>query len=216
MLKILNTILPVIIRVIDNYALSYNALFHFTDMVHQRKTSRHNNMDNDRCLSCYSGNSVCLQHVWQKLDLGPLTPPRSPDHDGSCDYPALDDIINQYDDMEFFSDVLIPVKELFPDGPPSPNLHSGLIQDCMWSGNSGIENIEKKSSNSSAVDMYTTSQCVEPADVFPYPLAPTANSIKDKYLTETRLHSLGTETPSDSGMLLLSCQMQKFKVSLIF
>ena len=104
------------------------------------------------------------------------------------------------------------------------NLKSkALIQDCMWSvtvANSGgvtskavaavcgAQDLVGKarssqpSNNTSAtdaVDINVTTDCVDPMAVFPYPLndsrTKTVPSVAGDYD-----HSLGTETPSDSGL----------------
>ena len=161
-------------------------------MVHNRNsTNRHNSnkMDHiqtvgDKCnLFCNTGSTVCM-HVWSKFDLLPPTPPRSPVHDVSV--PGIEDI-ELYSDMEFFlreEDVLATMKTLFPEEPPpSPKLQA----DPMWSGSMGPREVAENKAKSQSCE-----NLVNPVEVFPYPL--TAN-----YMTETRVHILGTETPSDSG-----------------
>ena len=100
---------------------------------------------------------------------------------------------------------------LQPSQNSSSSLKSNLIQDCMWSGLAAEErkkllrkeaktnsDSEKKSVARSSSppplvpvssDYSVTSDCVDPAAVFPYPLSETKLDI----------YSSGTCTPSDSG-----------------
>lgn len=107
------------------------------------------------------------------------------------------------------------------------NLKSkALIQDCMWSvtvANSGgsrslspgkavaaVTGARDHSGkarftqplNTSAtdvVDINVSTDCVDPMAVFPYPLNDSKTNAVSQVVGEYR-HSLGTETPSDSGL----------------
>nr|AGS18763.1 c-Myc [Pinctada fucata] len=157
-------------------------------------------MDYDTFQPCFYENETELSPVgsypnedmWKKFELLP-TPPLSPQRDDQFDstldlenltLPLTDYILNDDDDASLFE------KMTFPESPPSPSLHSKLIQDCMWSGDSGRYKTGDKLSTSLDVN---SSDCVDPAAVFPYPM----HSITG-YMSETKLHNLGTETPSDS------------------
>ncbi|XP_072015937.1 myc protein-like [Amphiura filiformis] len=103
-----------------------------------------------------------------------------------------------------------PVATVIPTSQSSTSsLKSNLIQDCMWSGLAAEERkkllkIEKKTNSDSekklvrcssppplvpvSSDYSVTSDCVDPAAVFPYPLSETKLDI----------YSSGACTPSDS------------------
>jgi Myc proto-oncogene protein len=139
--------------------------------------------------------------IWKKFELLP-TPPLSPSRDTATGTPSdLDlglDLEEHlpFDVAELLNDDKLVAKVLpsFPEPPPIPistNLHSKLIQDCMWSGLTGILADITKSDKNSGFDL-KSSDCVDPAAVFPYPIA------------DTHCHNLGTETPSDSGVYILN------------
>ena len=145
----------------------------------------------------YNPNTPTLmpsEDIWKKFELLP-TPPRSPRRDMNCD-----GILDEFSDIADFlvNDSSLKLPNLpFPETPPhNSSLCSKLIQDCMWSGShtlSGCSPADKLSSvtaspsSGDSLDISNTSDCVDPAAVFPYPIS------------DTQIHSLGTETPSDSG-----------------
>ena len=141
--------------------------------------------------------SLPSDDIWKKFQLIP-TPPRSPERDDPIDMDLsldLEDITFPFD-ANFFEKEDFNPKETFPESPPSPSLHSKLIQDCMWSGDT-FSNGETKDKTSTSFDMKT----VDPMAVFPCSVNNTntgnTHSIMG-YLSETKLHNLGTDTPSDS------------------
>lgn len=124
----------------------------------------------------------------EKFELLP-TPPLSPRRDDDYDMNSLDlEDFNLIFDEFFEKESAIPKIMTLSETPP--NLNSNLIQDCMWSGDSGRYPTGDK--NAACPDV-NSADCVDPAAVFPYPIH-SLNSIH----SETKLHSLGTETPSDS------------------
>ena len=134
------------------------------------------------------------EDIWKKFELLP-TPPRSPRRE------PLDTIPESLESSiaDIFEGFPLNQTVLFPelDGV-NPSLKSKLIQDCMWSGNNLNEDIKKceKSSESgasnsaSSLDINVSTECVDPAAVFPYPISESR---------QVQKHSLGTETPSDSA-----------------
>lgn len=164
------------------------------------------------CKQCDMDNSHVLQHcmyepeyaspaslpsddIWKKFELIP-TPPRSPEREEPFEMDLgldLEDMNFPFDANFFESEDFNP-KETFSESPPSPNLCSKLIQDCMWSGDNFSKTEQDKISTS--FDMKT----VDPMAVFPCSVNNSSNTHSiTGYLSETKLHSLGTETPSDSG-----------------
>lgn len=135
-----------------------------------------------------SPSSLPNEDMWKKFELLP-TPPLSPRRDDDYDMNSLDlEDFNLIFDEFFEKESAIPKIMTLSETPP--NLNSNLIQDCMWSGDSGRYPTGDK--NAACPDV-NSADCVDPAAVFPYPIH-SLNSIH----SETKLHSLGTETPSDS------------------
>lgn len=135
-----------------------------------------------------SPSSLPNEDMWKKFELLP-TPPLSPRRDDDYDMNSLDlEDFNLIFDEFFEKESAIPKRMTLSETPP--NLNSNLIQDCMWSGDSGRYPTGDK--NAACPDV-NSADCVDPAAVFPYPIH-SLNSIH----SETKLHSLGTETPSDS------------------
>ncbi|XP_062610111.1 myc protein-like isoform X1 [Saccostrea cucullata] len=134
-----------------------------------------------------SPSSLPNEDMWKKFELLP-TPPLSPRRDDEYDMNSLDlEDFNLIFD-EFFQKESDNRKIMtFSETPP--NLNSNLIQDCMWSGDSG----RYPTGENAVCSDVNSADCVDPAAVFPYPIH-SLNSIH----SETKLHSLGTETPSDS------------------
>ncbi|XP_061197641.1 myc protein-like [Saccostrea echinata] len=134
-----------------------------------------------------SPSSLPNEDMWKKFELLP-TPPLSPRRDDEYDMNSLDlEDFNLIFD-EFFQKESDNRKIMtFSESPP--NLNSNLIQDCMWSGDSG----RYPTGENAVCSDVNSADCVDPAAVFPYPIH-SLNSIH----SETKLHSLGTETPSDS------------------
>ncbi|VDI53293.1 Myc proto-oncogene protein [Mytilus galloprovincialis] len=164
------------------------------------------------CKHCYVDNSHVLQHcmyetessspaslpsddIWKKFELIP-TPPRSPEREEPFEMDLSLDLedMNFPFDANFFESEDFNPKETFAESPPS-QLCSKLIQDCMWSGDT-FSSSEQKDKTSSSFDMKT----VDPMAVFPCSVTNNTNNSHSimGYLSETKLHSLGTETPSDS------------------
>ena len=144
--------------------------------------------------------------IWKKFDLS--TPPLSPTRDDDLE---LENVMIPFsfgaDMMLFDDDHVESKKEVFPESPPDlnfQNLESNLIQDPMWSDAPRISDIgksdDKKKSEKSEKRLrcdscsrpnYVNSTCVAPEDIFPYSIGGA--------ISQTRVHNLGIETPSDSG-----------------
>jgi len=154
--------------------------------------------------------SMLNDDMWKKFELP--TPPLSPQHDGSDDL-ELENITMPFDidteDLLLFDDqeFLKEVARVFPDAPPGQDpietLQSNLIQDIMWSAPAKpVDNTSPKvpcvdntrpRCNSCSIPMNAT--CVAPDEVL------METSIGGT-LSQTKVesvHSLGIETPSDSG-----------------
>ncbi|KAL5017399.1 hypothetical protein ScPMuIL_006988 [Solemya velum] len=128
------------------------------------------------------------ENIWNKFELLP-TPPLSPTRDDS-------DLFACIDEAKLFdlSEYIESVAGTFPESPPSPSLHTKLIQDCMWSDTTsaaGKSTANKLPNCTSTNCEVQTTDCVDPTTVFPYPITNVA-------ATELKEHSLGIETPSDS------------------
>lgn len=140
--------------------------------------------------------------IWKKFDLS--TPPMSPTREDDLDLENVLIPLSFGSDMMLFDDDHVEsVKEVFPESPPDlnfQNLQSNLIQDPMWSDPPKISDIgkeeEKKKTekrlrcDSCSRPNYSHSTCVAPEDIFPYSIGGA--------MSQTRVHSLGIETPSDS------------------
>lgn len=140
--------------------------------------------------------------IWKKFDLS--TPPMSPTREEDLDLENVLIPLSFGSDMMLFDDDHVEsVKEVFPESPPDlnfQNLQSNLIQDPMWSDPPKISDIgkedEKKKTekrlrcDSCSRPNYSHSTCVAPEDIFPYSIGGA--------MSQTRVHSLGIETPSDS------------------
>ncbi|XP_048760098.1 transcriptional regulator Myc-A-like isoform X2 [Ostrea edulis] len=159
------------------------------------KKNENGKMDYETYQPCfYENETETLSHslpnedMWKKFELLP-TPPLSPRRDDEYDVNSLDmEDFNLIFDEFFEKESENPKIITYSETPP--NLNSNLIQDCMWSGDSGRYPTGDKNAVCSDVN---SSDCVDPAAVFPYPMH-SLNSIH----SETKFHSLGTETPSDS------------------
>lgn len=147
------------------------------------------------------------EDIWKKFELLP-TPPRSPKHEplGS---PEVDTRLN----LALVSDKLDPPSGLLsPLSLDEDNLQANLIQDCMWSApglqaaglTTEVQKVQHKKVctdnvnfkvvrvNGTSLDIINTTECVDPAAVFPYPL-------NDRKKTPVLSLALGAETPSESG-----------------
>lgn len=140
--------------------------------------------------------------IWKKFDL--TTPPLSPTRDDDMDLENIT-VFPHFDMMLFDDDHVETTREVFPESPPDLNLQSNLIQDPMWSDPPKISDIgkedEKKKSekrlrcDSCSRPNYANSTCVAPEDIFPYSIGGA--------MSQTRVHDLGIETPSDSGQYVI-------------
>lgn len=160
------------------------------------------------------------EDIWKKFDMP--TPPLSPRHDSDNDL-ELENIsmpfdidtadLLLFDDEEVANEVLKEVVSTFPESPPDPDidslessLQSNLIQDIMWSAPFKTLEFNKPSAkdqkqrmrcNSCSAPSFNTA-CVAPDEVFPMETAqPSATNIGGA-MSQTRVHNLGIETPSDS------------------
>ena len=131
--------------------------------------------------------TVPTSDIWKKIELRLLTPPRSPSR---CESPK-----QKYENTSV-ADTLQIVSEILDDTCASPtilvpvetntgNQKSKLIQDCMWNC-SNFENLDFKVPIEECYETpcstpppieYDSSECVDPAAVFPYPINDTSTSI---------------------------------------
>lgn len=152
------------------------------------------------------------EDIWKKFDL-PVTPPLSPRHECESDL-DLENITMPFDidteDLLLFEDAEALLKDaIFPESPPDIDigLESNLIQDAMWSAPAKIdigkttEQNQRIRCNSCSKPQFNTA-CVAPDEVFPMETAPTSSTNLAGAISQTRIHNLGLETPSDSGMYL--------------
>lgn len=133
------------------------------------------------------------ENIWNKFELGLdlPTPPLSPIKEN------LYDIFADIDETKVMDLSMFITNEAgtFPESPPSPSLHTKLIQDCMWSDTTsaaGKSTSDKLPNCTTSNCEVQTADCVDPTTVFPYPITNIA-------ATELKEHSLGIDTPSDSG-----------------
>ena len=161
----------------------------------------------DLDLVFYPNTPAHSEDIWKKFELLP-TPPRSPAHEPMS--PGSDDS----DDERLIAVTHLldePMSDVSDFFPCCGSLKSKLIQDCMWSAPmSGFStetwnktyikphtSVLKKDNNVTAnADVINSSECVDPAAVFPYPLSDSNSSPTDN-------SSSTFDTPavtSESGM----------------
>ncbi len=121
----------------------------------------------------------------------------------------------------FRSTLRLPCRRCLP-------LSSLLIQDCMWSGKnvpkeffSDTNRSLSRSNSSSSTDsdksslvescdaLISSSDCVDPASVFPFPINDTQLRGRRSSSPSPSLSNLGAETPSDSGKFCLLLERVK-------
>lgn len=154
------------------------------------------------------------EDIWKKFDLP--TPPLSPRRDSDDDL-DLENVIMPFDidteDLLLFDDVADEVLEevlssTFPELPLDIDLslQANLIQDIMWSAPAKTLDTSKQTHrdhkqrlrcNSCSNPAFNTA-CVAPDEVFPLESPPAATNLGGM-MSQTRVHNLGLETPSDSG-----------------
>ncbi|KAI8496017.1 PREDICTED: transcriptional regulator Myc-like [Branchiostoma belcheri] len=129
------------------------------------------------------------EDIWKKFELLP-TPPRSPSHPAPKSFiPTVAEKLEMV--SELLDEDVVNQSFIFPLDTQS--LKSKLIQDCMWSGYTNEEKVEKAAQAQEATPPpmdYTSNDCVDPMAVFPYPLSETT--------PKENPQRLGTQTPSDS------------------
>jgi hypothetical protein len=145
------------------------------------------------------------EDIWKKFELM-ITPPRSPNREGDYLIPAgllLPDLnkVSYLLNDDVSKTKLDFVGSDSQNGSPSSSddeeeMQKAVIQDCMWSGLHvpkdlavGQLSLTSKGVYGSVLDI-TSSECVDPTAVFPYPLNTSSR--------QEQAISLGTETPSDS------------------
>ncbi|XP_045160416.1 transcriptional regulator Myc-A-like [Mercenaria mercenaria] len=171
------------------------------------------------CLSeeeLYTSPTTMSEDIWKKFDLP--TPPLSPRHESDNDF-DIENITMPFDidteDLLLFDDdianeMLKEVISTFPESPPGPdiesNLQSNLIQDIMWSAPAKSVELSKSTPkdqkhrlrcNSCSNPAFNTA-CVAPDEVFPLETTQTPATNLGGVMSQTRVHNLGIETPSDS------------------
>lgn len=151
--------------------------------------------------------------LWKKFELP--TPPRSPSHD-TMDCLDLENISMPFDidteDLLLLQDtdyeMLRDIEEIsFPESPPGlnpntetlTNLQSNLIQDIMWSAPAKVDTSSKVTQNEkqrircNSCSAPTNTACVAPDEVL-------METNIGGALSQTKIHNLGIDTPSDSGL----------------
>lgn len=163
-------------------------------------------------LEMYNSNGSTMPNDDMFKKFGLPTPPLSPSHD-MCDSLDLENVSMPFDIdteellllNETYNEVLNEVS--FPESPPglSPqletctNLQSNLIQDIMWSAPIKVENTSKVTQNEkqrlrcNSCSTPTNTACVAPDEVL-------METNIGGAMSQTKMHNLGLETPSDSGM----------------
>lgn len=156
--------------------------------------------------------SMASEDLWKKFDLP--TPPLSPCHD-TCDSLDLENISMPFDidtedliGIEFdeaYQEILddIHAEESPPGLDPNIetclNLEANLIQDIMWSapakqGLKGEEpQMDKHRLRCNSCSNPPNTACVAPDEVL-------METNIGGTMSQTKVHNLGIETPSDSGM----------------
>lgn len=137
--------------------------------------------------------------IWKKFELLP-TPPRSPSRS------PPHSPVNFADKLQIVSDILdedsCSTAPLATVEISLSSLKSKLIQDCMWNGSNFESTLEVLAATLNIEDLrdlydtpcstpppveYVSSDCVDPATVFPYPI------------NESHQNLCGSHTSSDSG-----------------
>jgi len=130
--------------------------------------------------------TVPTSDIWKKFELRLLTPPRSPSR---CESPKPSELTSVADTLQIVSEILDDTctspTVLAPVEVNGGNLKSKLIQDCMWNC-SNFETLDFKVPIEECYETpcstpppveYDSSDCVDPAAVFPYPINDTTTSI---------------------------------------
>ncbi|KAK1171839.1 N-myc protein [Acipenser oxyrinchus oxyrinchus] len=190
--------------------------------------------DEDDFYFCCPDSAPPGEDIWKKFQLLP-TPPLSPSRaglqgdlaSGSTDSGAMG--FGSGDPLNWASELLLLPEDdlwgtsegdLFGSGLES-NLNSIIIQDCMWSGFSAREKLERVVnetlgkaisavtscgvSNNSAVNKEeadlnnSVSECVDPAVVFPFPINKSDSTrTVPRISTPPVTNNAADDTPSDS------------------
>ncbi|KAL4236003.1 hypothetical protein ACF0H5_004391 [Mactra antiquata] len=158
---------------------------------------------------CNSPIPMTSEDIWKKFDL-PVTPPLSPRHESDSDL-DLENLTMPFDidteDLLLFDETESFLKEaiMFPESPPDIDIdfESSLIQDAMWSAPAKIDTSKTTEQNqrircNSCSKPQFSPACVAPDEVFPMETTPTCTNNLAGVMSQTRVHNLGIETPSDS------------------
>ena len=128
--------------------------------------------------------SVPTSDMWKKFEL--LTPPRSPSR---CDTPEPVAVPTSVaDTLQIVSEILLDdtcsnPALIAPSEINTGSLKSKLIQDCMWNCSSFetdfkvVEECYETPCSTPPPVEYDSSDCVDPAAVFPYPINETAPTL---------------------------------------
>ncbi|MBN3294404.1 MYCN protein, partial [Polypterus senegalus] len=169
------------------------------------------------------------EDIWKKFELLP-TPPLSPSRaalqgDPASGSPDCDPLgFDSQDPLDWASELLLlPEDDLWGSGSSDgdlfgagleSNLNSIIIQDCMWSGFSAREKLERVVSEKLGKAISAAAQCagnktvelnnsvpecVDPAVVFPFPVNKgEVRGSSPGTVTPARSNSSADDTPSDS------------------
>jgi len=204
--------------------------------------------DEDDFYFCRPDAAPPGEDIWKKFELLP-TPPLSPSRAAlSGDMGELGAVAEDCslmgfgltDPLDWASELLLlPEDDIWgaPDGDLFGSVldttdNSIIIQDCMWSGFSAREKLERvvneklgktvsattgteagKDTTVKPPEMsHSIPECVDPTVVFPYPVNKrngSSSSSSSQSVTQLRTQQLppvsAEETPSDSGKHLLTC-----------
>ena len=202
--------------------------YFFPDMQSVRKNKVNTKMNlleemSESPASCMSDEEMYLpptsvtmsEDIWKKFDLPtpPVSPRRESDFDLDLENVTMPfDIDTEdlllFDDDDLTNEMLKEVISSFPESPPGPDidssLQSNLIQDIMWSAPVKTVELSKDQKqrlrcNSCSNPAFNTA-CVAPDEVFPLEQTPPPSATNlGGAISQTRVHNLGIDTPSDSG-----------------
>lgn len=186
--------------------------------------------------SC-SQSAATSEEMWKKFELI-LTPPNSPQRSvdsGDDQAPQLvpvapsetlanlsyltnedNEVVNRVQtevhDYDKPNDIIYAELGMCP---PHNLYDQTLISDCMWNGvgykaSAALRRAHKRTSSPQLLTPCHANGCVDPRNIFPYPVGPSPASVRQKTsnlhttLPKRRTPVDGAETPSDSGTDIFS------------
>lgn len=190
--------------------------------------------DEDDFYLCGPDSAPPGEDIWKKFELLP-TPPLSPSRAALPGDAATNTSTNGEDPLDFSLDwaselLLLPGDDiwgasddvdLFGSALDTSNLNSIILQDCMWSGFSAREKLERvvteklgkaiSTARSNvcvkapevASSRSSVSECVDPTVVFPFPVHKKNGSTGDSTGNTVNTSTAHVSAHSDSGKNLL-------------